>query len=319
LDDYAKADKSAGIDKYVPGFIKDGTINGKLYQLPVARSTPLLYVNLDYLKAAGLSEKAPDTWDELQDVSQKVTRAGVVQADNADGLRVAFPVAGYWWTFQSLVWAFGGKLSDDKFNPTVTQPETIAALQFYADLANRYRVGRAYKTSGAATTAFEQGQLAFLPVSTANLTQEEQNTSARVGTAFMPKKKDRAVPGGGSGVSVMNSIPVEHKEAGWEFMKFFTNTPNTIYFSRMTGYMVGRTDADKNPEYQQYLKDHPNAKVTFDQAQYVRPHDSIAEANGAPQAIEDAIRAVAIDQKNVNAVMTDLQQKLAALAQDVKR
>ena len=60
----------------------------------------------------------------------------------------------------------------------------------------------------------------------------------------------------------------------------------------MTGYMVVRTDAEKNPEFQQYLKESPNAKVTFDQMQYVRTQDSIGEAPGAPAAIEDAIREV---------------------------
>ncbi len=318
LDEFARADKSAGIDKYVPGFIKDGTVGGKLYQLPVARSTPLLYFNMDYFKAAGLPEKAPDTWNEVLDVAQKLTRASVVQPDSTDGSRLVFPVAGYWWTFQSVVWAFGGRLSDDKFTPTVTQPETVQALQFYGDLVNRYRVARAYKTVGASDTAFQQGQLAFLLESTAVLTQTESSTSARVGAAFMPKQKDRAVPGGGSGVCLINSIPLEKKEAGWEFMKFFTNTPNTIYFSKMTGYMVGRTDADKNPDYQQYLKEHPNAKVTFDQLQYVRTHDSIAEVSGAPQAIEDALRQVAIENKAPKAVLDDLQQKLTNLAQNAR-
>ena len=91
------------------------------------------------------------------------------------------------------------------------------------------------------------------------------------------------MPGGGSGISIINSIPAEKKEAGWEFMKFVTSTPNTVYFSQKTGYMVVRTDAEKNPEFQDYLKEDPNARVTFDQMQYVRTRDSIAGVPGAPQ------------------------------------
>ena len=135
----------------------------------------------------------------------------------------------------------------------------------------------------------------------------------------MPQQKQRAVPGGGAGLSIINSIPVEKKEAGWEFMKFVTTTPNTVYFSKMTGYMVVRTDAEKNPEFQQYLKESPNAKVTFDQMQYVRTQDSIGEAPGAPAAIEDAIREVTVDGKNVKAVLEELQRKLTTLAQDVRQ
>jgi sn-glycerol 3-phosphate transport system substrate-binding protein len=319
LDDYTKADKSARFETYVPGFIKNGTVNGKLFQLPLARSTPVLYFNKDHFRAAGLPETAPGTWDQLLDAAQKLTRAGVMGADSADGSKLAVPVAGYWWTFQAATWAFGGRLSDDKFAPTVTQNETVQAMQFLQDLVQRHRVARAYRTVGPSSTAFQQGQLSFLVESTAVLTQTEERTSARVGAAFMPMQKQRAVPGGGSGLSIINSIPVEKKEAGWEYMKFFTSTPNTVYFSKMTGYMVVRTDAEKNPEFQQYLKESPNARVTFDQMQYVRTQDSIGEAPGAPAAIEDAIREVTVDGKNVKAVLEELQRKLTTLAQEVRQ
>jgi len=319
LDDYARTDKSAKMDTFVQTFVKNGTIDGKFYQVPLARSTPILYFNKDHLRAAGLPETPPDTWDQVLDASQKLTRSSALQPDPADGSRFAFPVAGYWWSFQSIAWAFGGQLSDDKFTPTVTQPETVQALQFLVDLVQRHRVARGYKTVGATGQPFYQGQLSFYVESTAQLTQVQQSTPARVGAAFMPKQKARAVPGGGSGLTTIKSIPVEKKEASWEFMKFVTSTPNTVYFSQQTGYMVVRTDAEKNPEFQAYLKENPNAKVTFDQAQYIRTGDSISGVPGAVQALEDAIRAVALDGQNVKAQMEDLQRKLTALAQDAKK
>jgi sn-glycerol 3-phosphate transport system substrate-binding protein len=319
LDEYARVDKSARFETYVPGFIKNATVNGKVWQIPLARSTPVLYYNKDHFRAAGLPETAPSTWDQVLDAAQKLTRAGGMQADGTDNAKLAFPVAGYWWTFQAATWAFGGKLSDDKFAPTVTQPETAQAMQFLADMVQRHRVARAYRTVGQSGTAFRAGQLSFLVESTAVLTQTEEGTSSRVGAAFMPQQKQRAVPGGGSGLSIINSIPVEKKEAGWEFMKSITTTPNTVYFSKATGYMVVRTDAEKNSEFQQYLKETPNAKVTFDQMQFVRTQDSIAEAPGAPAAIEDAIRAVVMEGKNVRAVLDDLQRTLTNLALEVKR
>lgn len=314
LDEFTRSDKGAKFETYVPGFIKNATINGKLWQIPLARSTPVLYYNKDHFKATGLPETAPSSWDDVLAAAQKLTRSGVIQADTTDNAQLAFPVAGYWWTFQSIAWAFGGKLSDEKFTPTVTQPETVQAMQFLADMVQRSKVARAYRTVGASGTAFRAGQLSFLVESTAVLTQTEEGTASRVGAAFMPQQKQRAVPGGGSGLSIINSIPVEKKEASWEFMKSITTTPNTVYFSKATGYMVVRTDAEKNPEYQQYLQQTPNAKVTFDQMQFVRTQDSIAEINGSTTAIEDAIRAVMIEGKNVKATMDELQRTLGNLA-----
>jgi sn-glycerol 3-phosphate transport system substrate-binding protein len=320
LDDFAKSDKSAKFDTFVPTFIKNGTIDGKFYQVPLARSTPLVYWNKDHFRAAGLPETAPDSWDQVVEVAGKLSRSSALQADPGDGSKFAFPVAGYWWTFQSIAWSFGGQLSDDKFNPTVTQPETVQALQFLVDLVQKNRVARAYKTVGATAQPFYQGQLSFYVDSTANLTQVQQNMpSVRVGAAFMPKQKTRAVPGGGSGLTIIKSIPVEKKEAGWEFMKFVTSTPNTVYFSKMTGYMVVRTDAEKNPEFQAYLKENPNAKVTFDQAQFIRTGDSISGVAGSTTAIEDAIRAVAVDSQNVKVTLDDLQRKLTVLGQDARK
>ena len=319
LDAFGRADKSAQVERYAPGFIKNGTINGKLYQIPFARSTPLLYFNRDHLRAAGQAETPPGTWEQLVDLGQKLVRAGVTQVPSDDPKRAALPAVPYWWSFQSMVWAFGGKYSDDKFTPTMTQRETVEAMEYLADLVRRHQVARAYRTAGAAQTAFIQGQLSFQIESTAQLTQIEKAAPFRVGAAFMPAQKQRAVPGGGSGLCIINSIPVEKKEAGWEFMKFVTTAPNTVYFSQATGYMVVRTDAAALPEFQKHLQENPNAKVTFDQMQYVRTQDSIAEVPQATRTIEEHMQQVLFEQKLVRTVFEELQRQLTVLAQDVRR
>lgn len=319
LDEFAKSDKSAQFDKYAPGFIKNGTVAGKLYQIPFARSTPLLYFNKDHFKAAGLPETAPSTWDQLVEVGQKLTRAGVLQPASDEPHTRAMSAVSYWWSFQSMLWAFGGKYSDDKFNPAVAQTESVQALEFLSDTVKRHQVARAYKTAGAAQTAFLQGQLSIEIQSTANLTQIMQGAPFRVGAAFLPMKKERAVPGGGAGLTIINSIPREKKEAGWEFMKFVTTTPNTIYFSQQTGYMVVRTDAGDQPEYKKFLADNPNAKVTFDQMQYVRTQDSIVEVPQVTPAIEAQMWQVLGEDKAPRPVMEELARQMTNLAANVKK
>jgi sn-glycerol 3-phosphate transport system substrate-binding protein len=319
LDDFAKADKSAQFDKYVPGFIKNGTISGKLYQIPFARSTPLLYYNKDHLKAAGLPETPPSTWDQLVEVGQKIVRAGVLQAANEEPRQRAVPSLAYWWGFQTMLWAFGGKYSDDKFNPTLLQPESLQAMEHLVDMVKRHQMARAYKTPGSAQTAFMNGQLSFTIESTAQLTQIEKTATFRVGAAFMPAKKERAVPGGGSGLTIINSIPTEKKEAGWEFIKFVTNTPNTIYFSQQTGYMVVRSDAADQPDYKKFLAENPNAKVTFDQMQYVRTQDSIVEVPQVTPTIEAHMWQILSEDKPVRQTFEELQRQLVNLAAAVKK
>jgi sn-glycerol 3-phosphate transport system substrate-binding protein len=50
--------------------------NKKIISLPFNRSTPLFYYNKDQLKAAGLSEKGPQTWEELESFARKLTIKG---------------------------------------------------------------------------------------------------------------------------------------------------------------------------------------------------------------------------------------------------
>ena len=242
------------IETYVPRVYqeRDGQRQA-LSALPLARSTPCSTST----RTTSVRRAARDGAGHVGPAAgrgAKLTRAGVMGADSADGSSWRCRWRGTGGRSRCHL-GVRGRLSDDKFAPTVTQNETVQAMQFLQDLVQRHRVARAYRTVGPSSTAFQQGQLSFLVESTAVLTQTEERTSARVGAAFMPMQKQRAVPGGGAGLSIINSIPVEKKEAGWEYMKFFTSTPNTVYFSKMTGYMVVRTDAEKNPEFQQYLKD----------------------------------------------------------------
>ena len=74
LDQFIKKDKSFDLNDYIPGLIADGYYEGKLYAMPVLRSTPLLYVNGDMLAEAGLPRRAPKTWDEFREFSKKVTK-----------------------------------------------------------------------------------------------------------------------------------------------------------------------------------------------------------------------------------------------------
>lgn len=324
LDDFLKTDKAAQAEKYVQGFIKDSQINGKTYQIPFARSTPLLYFNKDHFKAAGLPETAPSTWQDLQDLSQKLVHAGVMQPfkdDQGNETRFAFAVQPYWWTFQSMIWAFNGRFSDENFNVLVNSPQAVESMQYLTDMANRSRVGRGYKDSGgSAQTDFVQGRLSLFCASTANLSQIEQDGSAfRVGAAFMPAFRTRAVPGGGSGLAVLNASSLEKKQAGWEFIKWMTNTPNTVYWSQQTGYMPVRSDAADNATMKDFLAQHPNAKVTLDQAQYIKADDPIVGAPMATNMIEAAMAKAIVQQAPAKDIFEQLANDLKQAAGQVKR
>ena len=74
LDDLLSA---AGVktDDYVDSLYNDYKFKDQHYALPYARSTPLFYYNKDLWKAAGLEDRGPKTWQELQEWAPKLKAA----------------------------------------------------------------------------------------------------------------------------------------------------------------------------------------------------------------------------------------------------
>ena len=77
LDDFInkeKGGKAGFLKMFIPGFLANSYgDDGKLYGLPLIRSTPLIYYNLNILKKAGIElAQLPTTWPELTVILEKV-------------------------------------------------------------------------------------------------------------------------------------------------------------------------------------------------------------------------------------------------------
>jgi len=101
--------------------------------------------------------------------------------------------------------------------------------------------------------------------STAFLNYITENAKFKVGTAFLPGKVKQAVPTGGTFFVIARDAPAAEKEAGWAFLKWLTDPPQTITLSKATGYMPIRLSAIASPEMQAFYKEHPNYKTAIDQ------------------------------------------------------
>jgi ABC-type glycerol-3-phosphate transport system substrate-binding protein len=134
LDQYIKRDwKPAEVDDFFKGPYEAMKIEGKQMGLPVYINTVLMFVNMNYLREAGLAY--PDeSWDKskLADYAVKLNkrtgdRWGFDMGFNAIDRNIAF------------IWSNGGEPHDPKDGPVVTKltyddPKTIDALQWLHDL-----------------------------------------------------------------------------------------------------------------------------------------------------------------------------------------
>ena len=181
------------------------------WAMPFARSTLLFYYNRTSGRQA--SDRGPKTKDEMDEWGAKL---------QAEVARTVLPhVKGdsyVAWTFQGVIWQYGGFYSDDKFNITVDSPAAIEAGNFVRSqvFTKKY----ANVTANSETADFIAGSTASMLSSTGVLEGVLRDAKFPVGTAFYPEKKQFGCPTGGAGLAIPESIPDANKVAAMTFLKF---------------------------------------------------------------------------------------------------
>ncbi len=272
LDDFAKGADGVDLKNFIPGLLGDSYYDGKLYAMPFARSTPILYYNRDMFKAAGLPDRAPETWEEFYDFCKKLTKKDATPARVGYAVQMGATTAH--WYFQELLYAYGSDVSDDKFKVLLDQPEAIAAAKFLQDMVKEGVVVPGTGPDGA-QGEFTNQRAGMHFGSTGSLVNIISTSKFQVGVGFMPAAKRRQVPIGGSVIAVLSASPKEKQAAAWKFLKFMTSTESNVYFVQKTGYMPISTSAVNSAEMKEFMTKNPAFKVAVDQLQFVRPQASI--------------------------------------------
>ena len=315
LDDYIKQEKIDPKD-YVDPLINEGTRNGKVYWVPFARSTPLFYYNKDLFQKAGVPDRGPKNWDEwLKDYVPKLKSAA------PSGKAFILGDAGSYiaWTFQGVIWQFGGRYSDENFKMMVAEPNGVKAGNLYRDAI---KDGWGVRPQSA-DTEYRTGQTPAYIQSTAGLAASEAAAKDKfqVGTAFLPEgPAGFGCPTGGSGMAILSTVPPDRRLAAMKWIGYATGTKGTIWWSQNTGYMPVRKSAQASSEMQEFFKQRPNFKTVIDQLPKTRPQDSarVFVPNG-DDYIGKALDRITTGQEDVQKVFTELSTQLTNEAQPVIR
>lgn len=158
LTDLTDLTRKAGIDeaRYAPNYWDLSTHHGRVWALPTTPSTLALHWNPRLFREAGLDpETPPETLEQLEEFSEKLTRWEVTQPDGSTQIvsgyipdvpaerkrliQVGFLPAepGFWhWSWG---YYFGGKLVDgDRI--TTASPENIRAFEWIASFSRKLGV-----------------------------------------------------------------------------------------------------------------------------------------------------------------------------------
>jgi sn-glycerol 3-phosphate transport system substrate-binding protein len=321
FDDLVKtAEDRAWLKSFYPAFMENSQTGGKTWGIPFQRSTIVLYYNKDAFKEAGLDpNRAPGTWQEMADYAQKLTKRDA--SGNVAQWGVQIPSSGFpYWLFQALAIENGVNL----MNAAGTQvyydkPEVIAALQYWLDLVNKYKVHPPGIVEwGTTPKDFFERKVAMIWTTTGNLTNVKNNAKFDFGVAMLPASKQRGSPTGGGNFYLFKKSTPAQREAAFKFIKWVTAPERAAQWGIDTGYVAVRADAWQTPTMKKYVEGFPAAAVARDQLPFAKAELSTHDNQRVTKALNDGLQAALTGTKTPEAAMKDAQREADRLLRSYK-
>lgn len=213
-----EGDSSFDPGVFLPGLMAGCVIRGRMYAVPHNFSTLVLYYNRDHFDAAGIPY--PDstwTWETLLDAARRLTMK------DRDGNVVRYgchmQIA-----FSALLEQNGGHVLNTALDSCViASTECADALQFEADLSEKYRVSWSMLAQNLQwDDMFKGGRLSMIANGRwAAVPYERAMGKGTVDIAPLPRGRFRRGAAAGH-VMAISSGSAKKREA-WEFIKFLVS------------------------------------------------------------------------------------------------
>ena len=239
IDVYDTKDASFLQDKFLPNILELAVNSeGEQVGIPYSLSTPVLYINRDILREAGLSEEGPTTWEEVSEfagvIKEKTGKYGFYMQEPAD-----------FWAQQGLVESNGAHMLSTAEDGTVqaafASEEGIEAMQLVADMIAD---GSALHVSWEeGFQSFVDGNCAMMYTTIARRAATQESAQFDVATVKSPTwgDKERVIPAGGCFLAI-TAQEEEQIAAAWEFEKYLYSVESMAAWTIGTGYVPPRND-----------------------------------------------------------------------------
>lgn len=278
--------------------------DGELVGLPYSISNPVLYINKDLLKEAGLDENGPKTWEEVREfaktVKEQTGKYGFYLQQPADN-----------WATQALLESNGANFIEDG-KAAFASPEGIEAYKLWADMVNEDQTA-VNLSWDQGVQSFIQGEVAMLFTTIAQRTNVQSNAQFDVATITAPSwgDKDIRIPAGGA-MLVLTSQDEAKKEATWKFMKFLYENENVLAWTEGTGYVPSTATVKDSDEMKKFLEENPMMEAAMVQMDKVNKWASFPGQAGleAEQMLLDMRDAILTGKKTVEEALPETQDAI---------
>ncbi len=284
---------AAFMDQFWPALKPNAMEAGQVIGVPFQNSTPVLYYNVDAFKEAGLDpDHPPATWDEWVEAAKKLTKRDGNQVVRW-GLMMSTVEDNLMWLVSGLTMSNGGQYFNVDWGGEVyyNTPSTLGAVRFLDDLIHKHKVmPEGTVDANAMASAFFSGRAAMILNSTGALSFVRANMKAPYKVAFVPRALMNAVPIGGGSLMIPAGNSPERVAAAWTLIKWMTSPDVAARWSQFTGYFAPNKAAYELPAMQDFIKEHPDAKVALDQLQYARPWFATYQTVPVRKALGDQVQ-----------------------------
>lgn len=289
-------------------------IEDKMYGLAFTFSTPILYMNGDIFREAGLDpEEPPKTWDEMlvmaNTIKEKTGKSGL-----------AFSPTNGWVTEGIIYTAGSDMLNADKTEAVFANDNTTAAFETWKQF---YTSGCAVPgTDTEMSQEFMAGNAGMHIQSTSMLSGIIASAEAggwELHGAAMPGIGDReAVPVNSGSCLVVRSDSPKKSAAIWEFIKYATGDEGYTIITSEIGYLPLRTYLAEDPAYlKDFVDKYPLLRINLEQLERIRPV-TIWPAKCSTEAFTlftDAVQKALTTDADVSETLNQAQTDINALLQ----
>src|SRR5207245_1322648 len=212
---------------------------GNLSSMAFNSSTPILFYNKDLFKKAGLPDKAPTTWDEVESMAKKLHSAGV---------KCAFSSAWPSWVLVENMHGYHDQPFADHANGfdglattlKINGPFGVKMMEILARGAKEgwFTYGGRLNKAEALMTAGECGIFTTSSAYIGNLTRASEGKFTW-GTGSLPRlsgfPQGNSIIGGAT-LWVMKGAKPEEDKGVAQFFKYVASTENQAWWAAVTGY-----------------------------------------------------------------------------------
>ena len=274
------------INDFIPGYYAEGKQfgDGKMYTLPLSKSTEVLYYNATFFAEHNLTP--PTTWDEMEALCAKILEI------DPDCIPLGYDSESNWFITmcEQLGTPYTSATGEHFLFNTPENREFVKRFRgwFEAGYVTTQEIYGAY-TSGLFTA--ETGQKSYMSIGSSAGATHQRPTKVdgeypfEVGIATIPQANpdQPKVISQGPSLCIFNKANIQEVYASWLFVKYLTTTVEfQAEFSMVSGYVPVLKSVAKNEYYKTEFLDKADggdfiaalsAKVCLDQvdAYYTSP------------------------------------------------